>query len=62
MFFTNLPMTFVEAAPEIYKDCKCTGGHIVIRVSPEGEFYVYVLDDTNKEYKVKSIHGPYKSE
>ena len=62
MFFTNLPMTFVEAAPEVYKNCKCTGGHIVIRVSPEGEFYVYVLDDTDKEYKVKSIHGPYKSE
>ena len=62
MFFTNLPLTFAEAAPEIYKDCKCTGGHIVIRVSPEGEFYVYVLDDTDKEYKVKSIHGPYKSE
>lgn len=62
MFFTNLPMAVAGAASEIYKDCKCTGGHIVIRVSPDGEFYVYVLDDTNKEYKVKSIHGPYKSE
>lgn len=62
MFFTNLPMTFVKASPEIYKDCKCEGGHIVIRVAPEGDFYVYVLDDTDKEYRVKSIHGPYKSE
>lgn len=62
MFFTNLPMTLVEQTPEIYKYCKNTGGHVVIRVSPDGEFYVYVLDDTDMEYKVKSIHGPYKSE
>ncbi|MBR3075718.1 MAG: hypothetical protein IKH11_08220 [Bacteroidales bacterium] len=62
MFFTNLPMTLVEASPEIYENCKCEGGHIVIRVSDDGLFYVYVLDDTDKEYKVKSIHGPYKSE
>lgn len=62
MFFTNLPMTLVESSPEIYKDCKCTGGHLVIRVAPDGEFYVYVLDDTDKQYKIKSVHGPYKSE
>ncbi|MBO4670855.1 MAG: MBL fold metallo-hydrolase [Bacteroidales bacterium] len=62
MFFTNLPMTLVNASPDIYKDCKCLGGHIVIRVSPDGDFFVYVLDDTDSEYKVKSIHGPYKSE
>ena len=62
MFFTNLPMTLVNASPEIYKDCKCEGGHIVIRVAPDGDFYVYVLDDTDKEYTVKSIYGPYKSE
>ncbi len=49
LFFTNLPMTLVEAAPDIYKDCKCEGGHITIRVSPEGDFFVYVLDDTDKE-------------
>lgn len=62
MFFTNLPMTLVKASTEIYKDCKCEGGHIVIRVAPDGDFHVYVLDDTDKEYRVKSIHGPYKSE
>ena len=61
MFFTNLPMTLVKESPEIYENCKCEGGHIVIRVAPDGEFYVYVLDDTDKEYRVKSIHGPYKS-
>lgn len=37
-------------------------GHIVIRVANGGgEFYVYMLDDTNFDYKVKSIHGPYTS-
>ena len=37
-------------------------GHIVLRVAPGGmSFYVYMLDDTNFEYKVKSIHGPYQS-
>jgi hypothetical protein len=43
---------------------KITGydGHIVIRVANGGgEFYVYMLDDTDFEYKVKSIHGPYNS-
>lgn len=35
---------------------------IVIRVANGGgEFYVYMLDDTDFEYKVKSIHGPYNS-
>lgn len=37
-------------------------GHMVLRVMPGGEeFYIYMLDDSNFEYKVKSIHGPYKS-
>ena len=62
MFFTNLPMKIVGAAPEIYKNCKNEGGHIVIRVHRDGDFYVYVLDDTDKKYKIKSIYGPYKSE
>ncbi len=34
-------------------------GHIVVRVAPGGESYtVYMLNDNNMEYKVKSIHGP----
>ena len=37
-------------------------GQIVIRVANGGgEFYVSMLDDTDFEYKVKSIHGPYNS-
>ena len=37
-------------------------GHLVLRVMPGGqEGYVYMLDDGDFEYRVKSIHGPYKS-
>ena len=37
-------------------------GHVVIRVKEGGdEFYVYMLDDSDFEYRVKSIHGPYNS-
>ncbi|MBQ9137190.1 MAG: hypothetical protein IJX65_00965 [Alistipes sp.] len=37
-------------------------GHVVVRVAKGGETYwVYMLDNTNFEYKVKSIHGPYTS-
>jgi len=41
---------------------KATQGHIVVRVSPGGdEYYVYVLDDTNQDYIVTGVFGPYKS-
>lgn len=37
-------------------------GHVVLRVSPNGEtFQVIVLDNTNEDMIIKSIHGPYKS-
>ncbi len=37
-------------------------GHVVLRVNPDGtSFYVYVLDDSNEQMIVKSIHGPYES-
>ena len=41
---------------------KATQGHIVVRVSPGGDqYYVYVLDDTNQNYKVTGVFGPYNS-
>jgi len=41
---------------------KSTQGHIVVRVAPGGEEYsIYVLDDSNMEYKVKKVFGPYRS-
>ena len=37
-----------------------TGGHVVVRVLPEGKkYYIYVLNDNNTEYKVKAKYGPY---
>lgn len=41
---------------------KAWSGHIVVRVAKNGDYTVFVLDDTDRNYKVKSIHGPYKSE
>ena len=41
---------------------KSSQGHIVIRVSAGGDtFQVLILDDSNEEYRVKAIHGPYAS-
>lgn len=41
---------------------KAIQGHVVVRVSPGGdEYYVYVLDDTNQDYKVTGVFGPYQS-
>jgi hypothetical protein len=38
-----------------------TGGHIVLRVQPGGySYYIYVLDDSDFEYRVASIHGPFE--
>lgn len=37
----------------------CTGGHVVVRVVPGGsKYYIYVLDDTNEEYRIKAKYGP----
>jgi beta-lactamase superfamily II metal-dependent hydrolase len=41
---------------------KSQHGHIVIRVAPGGDSYmIYVLDDSNEKYLIKSVHGPYES-
>ncbi len=62
VFVTNLDASLAEAYPEEIAKLSDYNGHIVIRVIPGGsEFYVYMLDDNNFDYKVKSIHGPYKS-
>ena len=52
-----------DTDPSLYAKVAAIGGHIVIRVQPGGDvFWVYMLDDTDFEYKVKSIHGPYTCE
>lgn len=36
------------------------GGHVVVRVAPGGsEFWVFMVDDSNFDYCVSSIHGPF---
>jgi hypothetical protein len=41
---------------------KSLQGHIVIRVAPGGEsFRVIILDDSEENYRVKAVHGPYSS-
>lgn len=61
MFFTGIPTSLVSAYPQVYGACKCTEGHVVIRVWPGGnQFYVYVLDDTDYAYRVNAIYGPYQ--
>ena len=59
-FFTNIHSTIASTYP--YEVAKMAGmnGHVVIRVAKNAEFYyVYVLDDTDMNYNVKSIHGPF---
>lgn len=39
---------------------KSLGGHIVVRVVDRGtKYFVYVLDDNDQQYNVKSSYGPY---
>jgi beta-lactamase superfamily II metal-dependent hydrolase len=41
---------------------KSAQGHIVVRVDPGGDtFRVMILDDSAETYRVKAIHGPYRS-
>ena len=61
VFLTNLhDSTYVNEEVTLAK-VKAYRGHVVIRVLPGGDsFYVYMLDDSNMEFKVKSVYGPYE--
>lgn len=61
-FTTNLHPNHEQTYPDIASKLAGYNGHIVVRVAPGGDsYYVYMLDDTDMIYRVKSIHGPYKS-
>lgn len=61
-FTTNLHPHYHIANKDAVDKMTGSEGHIVIRVAPGGgEFYVYMLDDNDLIFKVKSIHGPYTS-
>lgn len=41
----------------------CTEGHVVLRVAPGGDrYWVFVLDDTDQLYRIRSVHGPYNAQ
>ena len=61
-FTTNLHPQYIAKNQSTVEKMTAFDGHIVVRVAEGGgSYYVYMLDDTNFEYNVKSIHGPYNS-
>ncbi len=63
IFTTNLAQSNVETLTGEGVNVgkfSATQGHVVLRILPGGDaFYVYVLDDSDLEYRVKAIFGPY---
>lgn len=61
VFLTNVHDETLKESADVIAGCTAYQGHVVLRVSPGGnEFYVYLLDDSDFSYNVKSVHGPYK--
>ena len=59
MFVTNT-MEETRVVSGRMDNLKSQQGHIVVRVSPGGESYmIYILDDSDENFKIKAIHGPY---
>lgn len=62
LFATNTPEISKIYVGAYLKELKGERGHVVVKVLPGGDsFYMYMLDDTNERYTVKSVHGPYRS-
>jgi beta-lactamase superfamily II metal-dependent hydrolase len=60
IFSTNLHPAAKVVVGDLTNQMKSTQGHIVIRVSPGGsDFMIYVLDDSNSEYRINGAYGPY---
>ncbi|MBQ9463618.1 MAG: MBL fold metallo-hydrolase [Bacteroidales bacterium] len=60
-YFTNMGESQLREHRDVYSRAAGVNGHVVIRVMPGGhEYYVIMLDDTDFEYRVKSIDGPFK--
>jgi beta-lactamase superfamily II metal-dependent hydrolase len=61
-FFTNIAEEMQKAAQDVFSKAYGMNGHIVIRVLPGGtEYMVYVLDDNDYQYNIKSEFGPFRS-
>ena len=62
IFATNMLEPNHQVIGPRLEQLKSAQGHIVVRVSPEGESYqVIILDDSDAAYKVKATFGPYTS-
>ena len=62
VYTTNAHPDALTEYADTYAKISDYNGHIVLRVAPGGgSYYVYMLDATDFEYRVKSIHGPYTS-
>ena len=62
IFITNMTDANKVRLAEYIHKIKSTQGHIIVRVAKDGLSYtVYILEDTNEDYKVKKIFGPYQS-
>ena len=62
IFATNTPQISKEyiSQSKNMKSLKGEQGHVVVKVHPGGKSYhVYMLDDSNENFNIKSIHGPY---
>lgn len=61
LYFTNIGPQQQAAHADVYSRVAGMNGHVVIRVMPGGhDFYVIMLDDTDFNYTIKSIDGPFK--
>jgi hypothetical protein len=59
VFATNI-MEETRVVSGRIDNLKSQQGHIVVRVDPGGEsFLIYILDDSEENFRIKSIHGPY---
>ena len=54
--------TGVAIGPWFARSLKAKQGHIVIRVYPDGEYEVYVLDARKTDLVISNRFGPYSSE
>jgi len=63
VFITNMMEETQVVVGSRIDDMKSTQGHIVIRVQPGGDsFMIYILDDSEENFIIKSVHGPYTCE
>lgn len=60
IFSTNLMEETKIVVGSRLDKLKSTQGHIVVRVNPGGDsFYIYILNDSAEDFRVKAAHGPY---